>query len=142
MEAGAKELSLSDTTGYADPAQVRRLVRAVRAEVGDALTTLHLHNTRGLGLANALAGLDEGITTLDASLGGLGGCPYAPGASGNLVTEDLVLMLNAMGYQTGIDLEKLLNVRAILAEALPGEPLYGFTPDAGVMMDYQERIAQ
>jgi hydroxymethylglutaryl-CoA lyase len=142
IEAGAKELSLSDTTGYADPAQVRRLVRAVRAEVGDALTTLHLHNTRGLGLANALAGLDEGITTLDASLGGLGGCPYAPGASGNLVTEDLVLMLNAMGYQTGIDLEKLLNVRAILAEALPGEPLYGFTPDAGVMMDYQERIAQ
>ncbi|NOW45943.1 hydroxymethylglutaryl-CoA lyase [Novosphingobium sp. SG751A] len=142
IEAGAKELSLSDTTGYADPAQVRRLVRAVRAEVGDALTTLHLHNTRGLGLANALAGLDEGITTLDASLGGLGGCPYAPGASGNLVTEDLVLMLNAMGYRTGIDLEKLLKVRAILAEALPDEPLYGFTPDAGVMMDYQERIAQ
>jgi len=142
MEAGAKELSLSDTTGYADPAQVRRLVRAVRAEVGDALTTLHLHNTRGLGLANALAGLDEGITTLDASLGGLGGCPYAPGASGNLVTEDLVMMLNAMGYRTGIDLEKLLKVRAILAEALPVEPLYGFTPDAGVMMDYQERIAR
>lgn len=142
VEAGAKELSLSDTTGYADPAQVRRLVRAVRAEVGDALTTLHLHNTRGLGLANALAGLDEGITTLDASLGGLGGCPYAPGASGNLVTEDLVLMLNAMGYKTGIDLEKLLKVRAILAEALPDEPLYGFTPDAGVMMDYQERIAR
>lgn len=142
VEAGAKELSLSDTTGYADPAQVRRLVRAVRAEVGDALTTLHLHNTRGLGLANALAGLDEGITTLDASLGGLGGCPYAPGASGNLVTEDLVLMLNAMGYQTGIDLEKLLKVRDILAEALPEEPLYGFTPDAGVMMDYHERIAQ
>ncbi|WDF74874.1 hydroxymethylglutaryl-CoA lyase [Novosphingobium sp. KACC 22771] len=142
VEAGAKELSLSDTTGYADPAQVRRLVRAVRAEVGDALTTLHLHNTRGLGLANALAGLDEGITTLDASLGGLGGCPYAPGASGNLVTEDLVLMLNAMGYRTGIDLEKLLKVRAILSEALPEEPLYGFTPDAGVMMDYQERIAQ
>ena len=69
-------------------------------------------------------------------------CPYAPGASGNLVTEDLVLMLNAMGYQTGIDLEKLLKVRAILADALPGEPLYGFTPDAGVMMDYQERIAR
>lgn len=142
VEAGAKELSLSDTTGYADPAQVRRLVRAVRAEVGDALTTLHLHNTRGLGLANALAGLEEGITTLDASLGGLGGCPYAPGASGNLVTEDLVLMLNAMGCKTGIDLEKLLKVRAILADALPGEPLYGFTPDAGVMMDYQERIAR
>ena len=122
-EAGALEFSLSDTTGYADPAQVKRLIRKVRGAVGDMLTTLHLHNTRGLGLANALAGLDEGITTLDASLGGLGGCPYAPGASGNLVTEDLVLMLNAMGLETGIDLEKLLAVRAILAEALPGEPL-------------------
>ncbi len=141
-EAGAQEFSLSDTTGYADPAQVRRLIRAVRAEVGDMLTTLHLHNTRGLGLANALAGLGEGITTLDASLGGLGGCPFAPGASGNLVTEDLVLMLNAMGYDTGIDLEKLLEVRRIVTEALPGEPLYGFTPDAGPMLDYSERISK
>jgi len=140
--AGADEFSLSDTTGYADPAQVRRLVMAVRGAVGDKLTTLHLHNTRGLGLANALAGLDEGITTLDASLGGLGGCPYAPGASGNIVTEDLVLMLNAMGYSTGIDLEKLLAVRTILADALPGEPLYGFTPEAGPMLDYADRIAQ
>ncbi len=139
-EAGAQEFSLSDTTGYADPAQVKRLIRKVRSVVGDMLTTLHLHNTRGLGLANALAGLDEGITTLDASLGGLGGCPYAPGASGNLVTEDLVLMLNAMGLETGIDLEMLLAVRTILAEALPGEPLYGFTPDAGPMLDYSERL--
>lgn len=141
-EAGAQEFSLSDTTGYADPAQVKRLVRAVRAAVGDRLTTLHLHNTRGLGLANALAGLEEGITTLDASLGGLGGCPFAPGASGNLVTEDLVLMLNSMGLETGIDLERLLGVRAILAEALPGEPLYGFTPDAGPMLDYKDRLAK
>jgi hydroxymethylglutaryl-CoA lyase len=140
VEAGAKELSLSDTTGYADPAQVRRLVRKVRAAVDDRLTTLHLHNTRGLGLANALAGLDEGITTLDASLGGLGGCPYAPGASGNIVTEDLAFMLHAMGYETGIDLDKLLQVRAILAEALPGEPLYGFTPDAGLPLDLDQRV--
>lgn len=142
LSAGAQEFSLSDTTGYADPAQVKRLVRKVRSVVGDKLTTLHLHNTRGFGLANALAGLDEGITTLDASLGGLGGCPYAPGASGNLVTEDLVLMLNAMGFDTGIDLEKLLAVRPILAAALPDEPLYGFTPDAGPMLDYNERIAK
>lgn len=141
-EAGAQEFSLSDTTGYADPAQVKRLIRKVRGAVGDKLTTLHLHNTRGLGLANALAGLEEGITTLDASLGGLGGCPYAPGASGNLVTEDLVLMLNSMGFRTGIDLTMLLEVRQILAEALPGEPLYGFTPDAGPMLDYHERLAR
>ncbi|MEL7197766.1 MAG: hydroxymethylglutaryl-CoA lyase [Pseudomonadota bacterium] len=141
-EAGAEELSLSDTTGYADPAQVRRLVRAVKARVGeDKLTTLHLHNTRGLGLANVVAGLEEGITTFDASLGGLGGCPFAPGASGNIVTEDLVLMLNSMGLKTGIDLEKLMGVRAIVQEALPKEPLYGFTPDAGVMKDYSERLS-
>jgi hydroxymethylglutaryl-CoA lyase len=141
-DAGAQEFSLSDTTGYADPAQVKRLIRKVRGAVGDRLTTLHLHNTRGLGLANALAGLEEGISTLDASLCGLGGCPYAPGASGNLVTEDLVLMLNSMGLKTGIDLGKLLEVRKILAEALPGEPLYGFTPDAGPMLDYNERLAR
>jgi len=142
-EAGAQEFSLSDTTGYADPAQVRRLTRKVKAAVGDdMLTTLHLHNTRGLGLANVVAGLEEGITTFDASLGGLGGCPFAPGASGNLVTEDLVLMLNSMGCKTGIDLEKLLQVRSIVEEALPGEPLYGFTPDAGPMLDYNQRIAQ
>ena len=141
VEAGAQELSLSDTTGYADPAQVKRLTRKVRAVVGDTLTTLHLHNTRGLGLANALAGLEEGITTLDASLGGLGGCPFAPGASGNIVTEDLVFMLEAMGCRTGIDLDALLRVRAILTEALPGEPLYGFTPDAGPTLDYQQRRA-
>lgn len=142
LEAGAEEFSLSDTTGYADPAQVRRLTRRVKAAVGgDRLTTLHLHNTRGLGLANVVAGLEEGITTFDASLGGLGGCPFAPGASGNLVTEDLVLMLNSMGLETGIDLERLLEVRAIVERALPGEPLYGFTPDAGVMLDYDARTA-
>ncbi len=136
-KAGAQEFSLSDTTGYANPAQVKRLVRAVRAEIGaERMTTLHLHNTRGLGLANALAGLEEGITTLDASLGGLGGCPFAPGASGNIVTEDLVFMLEAMGIDTGIDLDALLDVRAIVAEALPGEPLYGFTPDAGLPLGF------
>lgn len=140
VAAGARELSLSDTTGYADPAQVKRLVRKVKAAVGgEKLTTLHLHNTRGLGLANALAGLEEGITTLDASLGGIGGCPFAPGASGNIVTEDLVFMLNSMGYDTGVDLEKLLEVRKIVAAALPDEPLYGFTPDAGLTLDYDTR---
>ncbi|MCP5395013.1 MAG: hydroxymethylglutaryl-CoA lyase [Sphingomonadaceae bacterium] len=137
IEAGAVEVCLSDTTGYANPAQVRRLVRAVKAAIGsDRLNTLHLHNTRGLGLANVLAGLDEGIRTFDASIGGLGGCPFAPGASGNIVTEDLVFMLEAMGVDTGIDLERLFEVRKIFAEALPGEPLYGFTPDAGLPLGF------
>lgn len=142
IAAGAAEVGLSDTTGYANPAQVKRLVRAVKAEVGaDRLNTLHLHNTRGLGLANALAGLEEGITTLDSSLGGLGGCPFAPGASGNIVTEDLVFMLQAMGIETGINLPQLLKVREIITEALPGEPLYGFTPDAGLPMGFEGRAA-
>ena len=139
MEAGVTEVGLSDTTGYANPAQVTRLVRAVKAAIGnDKLNTLHLHNTRGLGLANVMAGLEEGITTFDASLGGLGGCPFAPGASGNIVTEDLVFMLEAMGINTGINLEKLLKVREIIAEALPGEPLYGFTPDAGLPLGFSQ----
>ncbi len=135
-DAGAMEFSLSDTTGYANPAQVRRLISAVRRAVGDRLTTLHLHNTRGLGLANVVVGLDAGITTFDASLGGLGGCPFAPGASGNIVTEDLVFMLQAMGFATGIDLSRLMKVREIVVEALPGEPLYGFTPDAGLPLGF------
>ena len=138
MAAGCDEVGLSDTTGYANPAQVKRLVKAVRAVVGDhALNGLHLHNTRGLGLANVIAGLEVGITTFDASLGGLGGCPFAPGASGNIVTEDLVFMLEAMGLSTGIDLPKLLEVRNILREALPDEPLYGFTPDAGLPLGFE-----
>jgi hydroxymethylglutaryl-CoA lyase len=137
MAAGCDEVGISDTTGYADPAAVKRLVALVRGAVGnDAVTGIHLHNTRGLGLANALAALECGLTTLDSSLGGLGGCPFAPGASGNIVTEDLVFMLEAMGLRTGIDLERLNAVRAILAEALPTEPLYGFIPDAGIPLGF------
>lgn len=139
MERGCDEVGLSDTTGYATPGEVRRLVRMVRGEVGDeAVQGLHLHNTRGLGLANVVAGLDAGITTFDASIGGLGGCPFAPGASGNIVTEDLVFMLEAMGYETGIDLDALTATRDIVAAALPGEPLYGFIPDAGVPKGWRE----
>jgi hydroxymethylglutaryl-CoA lyase len=139
MAAGCDEVGLSDTTGYADPASVRRLIRLVRGAVGDAaLTGIHLHNTRGLGLANALAALDCGLTTLDASQGGLGGCPFAPGASGNIVTEDLVFMLEAMGLRTGIDLTKLMAARAVLEAALPDEPLYGFLPLAGLPLGWRD----
>lgn len=133
MDAGCNEVGLSDTTGYATPKHITKLVKAVKNEIGEQnLTGLHLHNTRGLGLANVVAALDHGITTFDASLGGIGGCPFAPGASGNIVTEDLVFMLNSMGYETGIDIEKLLHVREIVKEALPEETLYGFLPEAGM----------
>ena len=143
MAAGCDEVGLSDTTGYADPAAVKRMIALVRGVVGEAaLTGIHLHNTRGLGLANVLAALEAGLTTVDASLGGIGGCPFAPGASGNIVTEDLVFMLQAMGLKTGIDLQALLAVRSILSEALPGEPLYGFTPDAGLPLNFIPEAAR
>jgi hydroxymethylglutaryl-CoA lyase len=131
-EAGADDVGLSDTTGYANPAQVRRLFTRLRAEIGDKAGAAHMHNTRGLGLANCLAAYEAGVRTFDASLGGLGGCPYAPGASGNVVTEDLVFMFEAMGIATGIGLSRLIAARAPLQAGLPGEPLYGMTPDAGL----------
>jgi hydroxymethylglutaryl-CoA lyase len=130
--AGADDVSLADTTGAAHPAQIRRVVNAVRAEVGDRLTALHLHDTRGLGLANVLAGLEAGIRSFDAALGGLGGCPFAPGALGNIVTEDLVYMLEAMGLRTGIDLDRLLEARRLVEAALPGERFVGHLHRAGV----------
>lgn len=131
VEAGADDVSLADTVGYANPVQVKRLVRAVKAAIGDKLTGVHLHNTRGLGLANAIAAIEEGIRTIDSSLGGLGGCPYAPGASGNIVTEDLVFMLESMGLRTGIDLDRLLAVRTQIEQALPGAELHGHLARAG-----------
>lgn len=140
VEAGAEEVGLSDTTGYADPRMMGERIQAVHRAVGrDKLTGVHLHNTRGVGLANVLVALENGITTIDASLGGLGGCPAAPGASGNIVTEDLVFMLNAMGYDTGIDLDKLIAARSILTDALDAAPIYGFVADAGAPLDYAER---
>jgi hydroxymethylglutaryl-CoA lyase len=132
IAAGADESGLSDTTGYANPAQVRRLFRRVRAEIGSRTGAAHMHNTRGLGLANCLAAYEEGVRTFDSSLGGLGGCPYAPGASGNVVTEDLAFMFEAMGIRTGIDLVKLFAAREPLKAGLPGEPIYGMTPEAGL----------
>ncbi len=141
VAAGADDAGLSDTTGHANPAQVRRLFTRVRAEIGAHTGAAHLHNTRGLGLANCLAAFDVGVRGFDASLGGLGGCPYAPGASGNVVTEDLVFMFEAMGVSTGVDIARLLAARAPLQAGLPGEALYGMTPEAGVPMGFVQGAA-
>jgi len=133
MLAGCDEVGLSDTTGFASPAQVRDYTRSIHRLLGqDKLTGIHLHNTRGQGLANVMAALDVGLTTVDASMGGIGGCPFAPGASGNIVTEDLVFLLESMGLRTGINFERLFEARRILAASLPGVELYGFTPQAGL----------
>jgi hydroxymethylglutaryl-CoA lyase len=135
--AGADECGLSDTTGMANPAQVRRLFTRLRAALGNRAGAAHLHNTRGLGLANCLAAYDVGVRCFDASLGGLGGCPYAPGASGNVVTEDLVFMFEAMGVATGVDLPRLFAAREALRAGLPGEPIYGMTPEAGLPLGFK-----
>ena len=138
IELGADEVCLSDTAGYGNPAQLRRLVRGVRKACGaDRLDGVHLHNTRGQGLANALAAVELGITTLDSSLGGIGGCPWAPGASGNIVTEDLVFLLESMGLSTGIDLDALIEVRDLVQAALPDVELFGFTPAAGLPLGFR-----
>jgi hydroxymethylglutaryl-CoA lyase len=140
-QAGVDEVGLSDTTGMANPAQVRRLFTRLRAELGGKAGAAHMHNTRGLGLANCLAAYDVGVRTFDSSLGGLGGCPYAPGASGNVVTEDLVFMFEAMGVTTGVHLEKLIVARAPLIAGLPGEPVYGMTPEAGLPKGFAQELA-
>jgi hydroxymethylglutaryl-CoA lyase len=125
-------VALADTVGYANPAQVKRIFSRVKKEIGDKLEGAHFHNTRGLGLANALAAYEVGVRYFDSSMGGLGGCPFAPGASGNVITEDLVFMFESMGVSTGIDLDMLFAARKILVEAIPEEPVYGHTPLAGL----------
>lgn len=131
-EFGVDEVGLADTVGYANPTQVRSVFTRLRNEIGSKAGSAHFHNTRGQGLANVVAALEVGVTTIDASQGGIGGCPYAPGASGNIVTEDLVYLLESMGLRTGVDIDKLVAAREWLKKGLPGEPLYGFIPDAGV----------
>ncbi|CAH2786627.1 MAG: Pyruvate:Oxaloacetate transcarboxylase domain protein [uncultured Paraburkholderia sp.] len=132
VHAGADVIALGDTTGEATPRQVGEIIELVRDVAGEKLHSLHFHDTRGLGLANTLIALQHGIREFDASLAGLGGCPHAPSATGNVNTEDLVFMLDSMGYETGIDLTRLIASRDVLADALPGEPLYGYLARAGV----------
>lgn len=142
VEAGADTVALADTLGYAGPRQVRRLVRAVRAEVGEGrFGNLHLHDTLGTALANALAALEEGVRGFDAALGGLGGCPFAPGSVGNAATEDLVYLLESEGFDTGIALDRLIAAREALREGLPGEVLHGRVAAAGVPRTYRSQAA-
>lgn len=140
LEAGADRVALADTVGYADPAQVKRVYKRVKAIAGDRLQSAHFHDTRGLGLANVLAVLDLGIREFDSSLGGLGGCPHAPGASGNVATEDLVFMLESMGFDTGIDLDALIEAQRLLAAILPGQPLHGKIAAAGLPKHFRSSL--
>ena len=133
-ELGGRGLTICDTTGMAHPTQVTRLTRALQQRFGNLQLTLHFHNTRGMGLANVLASVNEGITRFDGSLGGLGGCPYAPGATGNICSEDAIHMLQAMGYDTGIDLPRLLAVARSLP-AIVGHDVPGQVAKAGFITD-------
>ena len=132
FEAGVDAVGIADTVGYAGPKAVGELTRAAVKIAGEKPICIHLHDTRGMGIANAAAALDEGARILDGSLGGLGGCPFAPGATGNVVFEDLVFLCESKGFATGIDIDKLVAVRAILREAMPNEPLYGGLARAGL----------
>lgn len=132
LDAGADRVSLADTVGYANPAAVRSLFETAREIAGERLWCAHFHDTRGLALANVYAALEAGVTRFDATLGGIGGCPHAPGASGNASSEDLAFMLADMGIDTGIDIERLLALRARVAQWLDGETLHGALWRAGL----------
>ncbi len=133
IAAGADQVGPADTVGVGNPAQVKRLYKQLFAAIGrEHVAGAHFHDTRGQGLALVVAALDVGVTSFDACLAGLGGCPFAPGASGNICTEDLVWMLEEMGLKTGIDLAKLIAIRAVLEEGLPGETLRGAVARVGL----------
>jgi hydroxymethylglutaryl-CoA lyase len=141
FEAGADAVGIADTVGFAGPKQVGELTAAAVRLAGSKPICVHLHDTRGMGIANASAALDAGARILDGSLAGLGGCPFAPGATGNVVFEDLVFLCESKGFATGIDIEKLVAVRAIIREQMPDEPLYGGLARAGLPKPVGARAA-
>jgi hydroxymethylglutaryl-CoA lyase len=134
-------LMLADTVGYGNPAAIRRVFREVLDMAGSIPVAAHFHNTRGLGLANVLAALEVGVRGFDASLGGLGGCPWAPGDTCNIVMEDTAFMLEAMGFDTGIDLDRLIEVRRMVEGFMPGITFHGDLPKAGIPKNYARRLA-
>jgi len=131
LQLGIHEVSIGDTIGVASPKQVRSLLAKLKRRVPLKKIALHFHDTRGTALANVLAGLDLGVRTFDSSFGGLGGCPYAKGASGNLSTDDLLYMLHGMGFKTGVDLSKLLSFSAVIQKEV-GHKLPSRTAEAGL----------
>jgi hydroxymethylglutaryl-CoA lyase len=141
LDAGADAVGLADTVGYADPDMVRRLFELVLPVAGGKLNCAHFHDTRGLGLANVYAALQLGITRFDACIGGIGGCPHAPGASGNVATEDVAYMMASMGIATGQDFDKLIALRAKVAQWLEGEQLHGTLWKAGLPKTMLEAVA-
>lgn len=140
LEAGTDELIIADTVGYGSPAQVRRILSAVIREAGDVPVAAHFHDTRGLGLANVMAALEAGVRMFDASLGGLGGCPFAPGASGNIDIEDCVYLLESVGFDTGVDIETLLDIRRMVAEWMPDERFEGAIAQAGLPKNFRQAL--
>jgi hydroxymethylglutaryl-CoA lyase len=141
LALGVDRVGLADTVGYADPRQVGELFARARALAGDKLACGHFHDTRGLGIANVMAALQTGETRFDACLAGIGGCPHAPGASGNVATEDLAYLFASMGIRTGIDFDKLMALRAQVAQWLEGECLHGSIAQAGLPKPLRARIA-
>jgi hydroxymethylglutaryl-CoA lyase len=139
LDAGCDRVSLADTVGFADPRAVRTLFERARKVAGERLWCGHFHDTRGLALANVLAAMETGVARFDATLAGIGGCPHAPGASGNAASEDLAFMLASMGIETGIDLERLLALRAKVAGWLAGETLHGTLWRAGLPKTFRAR---
>ncbi|NYT37177.1 hydroxymethylglutaryl-CoA lyase [Allopusillimonas soli] len=140
--AGADVIALADTVGYAGPREVAALASALPRSVGDIPLAMHFHDTRGLAIANAAAALNEGVRILDGSLGGLGGCPFAPGATGNVVFEDLVFLCETMGFDTGINIEALADARRIVARAMPDETLYGALARSGLPKTAAWRVSR
>ena len=138
VEAGADELAICDTVGYANPTEVRTLLARIVEAFGETVDiAAHFHDTRGLGLANVYAALEAGVVRFDATLAGLGGCPYAPNATGNIVMDDLIFLLEGAGLSTGVDLDRLVEVRDIIARNLPNEPLHGMYARAGAPKGFQ-----
>lgn len=140
LELGADRISIADTVGFANPAQVKQLLTRVLALTDSGADVgAHFHDTRGLGLSNVFAAYEAGVREFDGCLGGLGGCPYAPGATGNVVTDDMVFMLESMGVRTGINLDKLMTAREVMESYLEDEPTHGAFVRAGIPKGFEAR---